>query len=291
MGTLFAPSQRHISAERPAPLELPAIKEKLAVCVMTDAEQYTAVVEDMPPAEVVALINRYFAELFRAVFTHGGRVADVKGDGMLAIWTDDQGDAQLRERAAVGCMALLAANERFNLSSPSRRLPTRIGVDFGPVAVAPVGAMECYELRIVGDTVNTSSRLEQLNKALGTQVLVSEAFARDIDNLLFRDLGRFLLRGKQVPVRVFELVCPADAATSAQLSLCRRFSEALHAWDTGRFPLAAERFHAMARDFPRDGPTRYFLGECRRALRRKIPASMPPFWPLVQQRALSVAVT
>jgi adenylate cyclase len=247
---------------------------------MTDAEQYTAVVEDMAPGEVVALINRYFAELFRAVFTHGGRVVDVRGDGMLAIWTDDQGDAQLRRQAGHGCIELLAANERFNSSSPARRLPTRIGVDFGLVALAPVGAMHCYDLRIVGDTVNTSSRLEQLNKVLGTRVLVSEAFTRDVENVLFRDLGRFLLRGKQVPVRVFELVGLADSVSSTQLSLYRRFSEALHAWETGRVALAAERFHAMTREFPRDGPARYFLAECRRALRDTIPASKPMFWPL-----------
>jgi adenylate cyclase len=258
---------------------------------MTDAEQYTAVVEDMAPGEVVALVNRYFAELFRAVFTHGGRVADVKGDGMLAVWIDNHGDVRLRRQASRACIELLAADARFNASSPLRRLPTRIGVDFGPVALAPVGAMGCYELRIVGDTVNTSSRLEQLNKVLGTRVLASEAFARDLDDVLVRNLGRFQLRGKQVPVQVFELVGTAESAGCAQLSLCRRFSEALHAWDSGRFRLAAEQFHSLARNFPQDGPTRYYLAECRRALPGKTTPLTSSFWPLARPAALHEAVT
>lgn len=281
MSAGFLQSQRHTTG---APLRRPdsLFTEKRAACVMTDAEQYTAVVEDMAPGEVVALVNRYFAELFRAVFTHGGRVADVKGDGMLAVWTDEHGDARSLQQAGRACIELLAADERFNAYSPLRPLRTRIGVDFGPVALAPVGAMDCYELRIVGDTVNTSARLEQLNKVLGTRVLVSEAFARHLDDVLFRDLGRFLLRGKQMPVRVFELVGTAEAATSSEVSLCRRFSEALHAWDSGRFRLAAERFHALAREFPQDGPTRYFIAECRQALRGKMGSPRPSFWPLAR---------
>jgi adenylate cyclase len=256
------------------------VTEQLAACVATDAEQYTSVVEDMAPSEVVALVNRYFTELFGAVFAHGGHVADVKGDGMLAVWTGGSaGDGRLRRRVCRACVDLLAASERFNDASPARRLPTRIGVDFGPVALAPVGALACFELRAVGDTVNTSSRLEQLNKALGTRILVSEAVAEGIHDFVFRDLGCFALRGKRIPVRVFELVAPAEEICSQQEALCRLFASALQAYEQRRLATAIRSFRALALRFPQDGPTRYFLAQCLGAQvrQRKEPAALPPF--------------
>jgi adenylate cyclase len=262
--------------------------EQRAVCVMTDAEQYTAVVEDMAPSEAVGLINRYFAELFRAVFAHGGHVADVKGDGMLAVWTDGNADMPLRRRVCHACIDLLAASEAFNASSPGRRLPTRIGVDYGAVAFAPVGAMDRFELRAVGDTVNTSSRLEQLNKTLGTRVLVSGAFAEGMDDFLFRDLGCIVLRGKQVPVRVFELMGPAGGAGPGQRTLCREFATALHFHENGKLADATEQFGFLAQQFPQDGPTRYFLAHCLDARSQKNSASVSSFRPLTLESTVPV---
>jgi adenylate cyclase len=229
---------------------------------MTDAEGYTGVAEGMEPPALVELVNRYFHAMFGAVFGSGGLVLDVKGDGILAIWTNGAPDVALRAQVCRSCLQMVEASDRFNLYIPERRLPTRIGVDFGPIALAKVGAFGRYEYRAVGDTVNTCARLEQLNKLLGTRVLVSQTFAEDVDQFLFRDLGTFVLRGKRAPQRVFELVAARAAATRRQHVLCDEFTAALAFYELDERTAALDAFRCLRERYPHDGPTRVYLRRC-----------------------------
>src|SRR5436190_2734132 len=70
----------------------------MAACVMTDAEDYTGVAEGMEPLNLVEFVNSYFRGLFSAVMNNGGIVVDVKGDGILALWTSETPDRALRAR-------------------------------------------------------------------------------------------------------------------------------------------------------------------------------------------------
>lgn len=225
---------------------------QLAACAVTDAQDFTGVAEGMDPSRVVDFVNGYLRELFAAVLENGGRVVDVKGDGMLAVWTGEPPDATLRSRVCAACLRMAKA----------RRLPTRIGVDFGPIALAPVGAFARYEYRAVGDTVNTGSRLEQLNKLLGTRLLVSGALAEGVEDYLFRDLGEFMLRGKRSPVRVLELLGERSRASRDQRQLVRRFAAARETYESGRVDEARPQFSALSAAFPHDGATRFFLQRC-----------------------------
>ena len=121
----------------------------LAACAITDAEGYTGLAEGMAPPQLAELVNRYFGELFAAVLGNHGVVIDVKGDGILAVWTSEAPGAGLRTRVCGACLQILDAAERFNRSSPGRGLPTRIGVDFGPIVLANVGAHARYEYRAI----------------------------------------------------------------------------------------------------------------------------------------------
>lgn len=262
-------------------------RDCLAACAMTDAEGYTGVAECMEPPDLVELVNRYFRALFRAVLGNGGLVLDVKGDGLLAVWTNEAPDAALRAQVCRSCLQMLEASDRFNMCFPARRLPTRIGVDFGPIALANVGAFARYEYRAVGDTVNTCGRLEQLNKLLGTRVLVSEQLATGVDAFLFRDLGSFVLRGKRAPLRVFELVAAKAAVTRRQRALCEAFVPALTAYERGDDDRALDAFSGLHARYPDDGPTRVYL---RRCLEGNDAAPRPPRRPALAEAVLALGL-
>jgi len=234
----------------------------LAACAISDADGYTGIAEGMEPAHLVEFVNSYFKTLFTAVLGNGGVVADVKGDGVLAIWTSELPDAALRTRVCRGCLRMVEAAERFNRALPGRRLPTRVGADFGPIALANVGAFARFEYRAVGDTVNTCSRLEQLNKQLGTRILVSEALAQGVDAFVFRDLGKFTLRGKRAELRVLELVGERARIAPWQLRLCEQFASAQTAYELGHIDDAIADFTALCARYPQDGPSRFFLRRC-----------------------------
>jgi adenylate cyclase len=116
---------------------------------------------------------------------------------------------------------------------------------------------------ILGDCANTASRLEGLNKHLGTHVLASQAVVAKADDLLLRPLGRFVLVGKAAPIPVVEVIAQRDNASDAQIALCARFAEALEIFQQTQWAQAAKSFEAILADHPTDGPSRFYLARCR----------------------------
>ena len=219
-------------------------------CLSTDAHQYTTLSETMAPAELGALMNRYYAVLFEPVKRHGGLVQDVVGDSMLAIWATTEPDLSLRSRACLAALDIATAVDRFNAASGRLALPTRIGLHSGRLLLGSVGAMDHYEYRAVGDIVNTATRLEGLNKHLGTRLLVGAEALQGLEGLMSRELGAFLLAGKSRPIVVHELIArAADATAVGQGALCYlcRGSGRLPAWSLARGHAALGRSAPRAR--------------------------------------------
>jgi adenylate cyclase len=152
------------------------------------------------------------------------------------------------------------AAQQFNERLVGNRLMTRFGVDWGRVALTTVGAHAHYEYRAVGDAVNTATRIQELNKKLGTRVLLSRPAIGEAGNeFLVRDLGHFLLRGKSHTVHVYELLEGNSVATSGHSDLCARFAECMEAISNGDTSAALSRLRNVQADFPSDGPTAFYL--------------------------------
>ena len=143
------------------------------ICLFTDAAQYASLAETMDPQGLGRFMNAYYAAVFEPVRRRGGIVSDVIGDAMLAIWAAAEPDATLRKQACLAALEIADAVDQFKHTSGTLELPTRIGLHAGPMLLGSIGALDHYEYRAVGDMVNTASRVEGLNKFLGTQILVS----------------------------------------------------------------------------------------------------------------------
>jgi adenylate cyclase len=232
-------------------------------CLSTDAHQYTTLSETMEPAELGALMNRYYAVLFEPVKRHGGLVQDVVGDSMLAVWATTEPDASLRNRACLAALDIAAAVDRFNAESGRLALPTRVGMHSGRLLLGSVGAMDHYEYRAVGDIVNTATRLEGLNKHLGTRMLVSAEVVEGLPGLLARELGAFLLAGKSRPVLVHELIAREGTITAEDRQRCAMFGAALAAFRGGAWDQAIRIWQDLLRAYGgNDGPSRFYLRWC-----------------------------
>jgi adenylate cyclase len=253
----FVPRDVVVSLEQNAQ-NIGRTRESLeCACVATDAANFTTLAETMPPEQLADFLNGYYEALFRPIPGHGGFVSDIVGDAMLAIWPD-RGPNTRR----LVCAALLEMREaagQFNERLASNRLVTRFGVDFGRVVLTTVGAHGHYEYRAVGDTTNTAARIQELNKKLGTRVLISESALQDEEGYLLREVGCFLLRGKVNPIRAFELIGPAESADAKALDLCERFARSLALLREGASREALKGFRKLATDFPYDGPVAFYL--------------------------------
>jgi adenylate cyclase len=231
-------------------------------CLFTDAAGYTALSEKLNPQELSDFMHKYFETLFAPVKKHGGFVVDLKGDSILAVWKAAQADAALRNRACLAALDISRGVERFNRSYDDLDLPTRIGVHSGEIFLGNVGAGDHYEYRPTGDTVNTASRMDGLNKYLGTDCLVSEEVLQGLDGFLAREVGTFRFKGKAQPVLVHELVCRLEEAEQKEKLLCAIFAEALGAFKRRSWDEAKEKFEQAIENSATDGPTRFYLKLC-----------------------------
>jgi adenylate cyclase len=231
-------------------------------CLFTDATGYTNVSEKMGPRELSDLMNRYFEVTFGPVKKNGGLVVDVKGDSIVAVWNAAGPVAALRRQACHAALELARAVSQFNQSFGATKLPTRIGVHAGEIFLGNIGAGDHYEYGVTGDTVNTASRLESLNKYLGTQILVSQDVVQGLDGFLIREAGSFRLKGKTQPVMIYELLACLEEAVEEQKRACVIFSEALRAFKAQSWDEAREKFHLSAGPSGEDGLARFYLRLC-----------------------------
>ena len=234
------------------------------ICLITDAYQYTTLSETMDPRSLGNFMGRYFESILEPVIHHGGIVTDLKGDSIVAIWKIEKPDAAIRRKACLAALDIDRNMHVFNQSANGHELPTRIGLHIGDMQLRPIGALEYYAYRALGDTVNTAARLEGLNKFLGTQLLVSEEVLQQLDGILARNLGAFLFQGKTNPITVYELFGLFDEMEETQKELSDRFAAALDNYNNQVFESAKKTFNECLNIQPNDGPSLFYINLCEK---------------------------
>ncbi|MGA8382246.1 MAG: adenylate/guanylate cyclase domain-containing protein [Stellaceae bacterium] len=193
--------------------------EREIAILFADIRGFTALSEGRLPYDVVFILNRYFAAVGRAVESVGGRVDKFLGDGVMALFGIESG-------AQSGCReALLAArlmSERMGELNASlhdeieRPLRIGIGIHAGPIIIGEMGYGSATAITAIGDAVNTASRLEELTKEFGVELVVSEDVVRraGLDFAAFPS-REVEIRGKREMLAVRTLASAAELPASA----------------------------------------------------------------------------
>jgi len=232
------------------------------VCLSTDAEHYTSLSETMDPDKLGCFMNKYYEAVFRPIKKHGGIVSNVVGDSALAIWVATEPGITPKGEACLAALDIAGALREFNRSSGSLQLPTRIGLHSGNILLGNIGAFDHYEYRPVGDIVNTATRIEGLNKYVGTRILASDDVLDQVKGLLTRQIGKFLMVGKTQPMIVHELICRMEESDEQQRDACAIFSGALDAFWRRSWDEAIRGFHEAIKVLGKDGPSTFYLDLC-----------------------------
>jgi len=178
--------------------------------VFTDIRDFTAWCEQTSPEEVVQTLNTYFEYLVQTFTRHNGTVTRYTGDGMLVLFgapLDDPDHARHAVEASLEARDLL---ERFNVIRRTMgifELRTGFGIHTGVAVVGSVGCEARAEYTPIGDPANVASRIEGLNRELGTSILISRAtYERVADYVVVGKQAETPVKGRTEPVQVYEVL-------------------------------------------------------------------------------------
>ncbi len=195
--------------DEPDRLALHGEKREIFV-VFSDLEGFTKLSHQIEPEMVATLLNRYLDMLCSVILKHGGTIDKFVGDATVSFWGAPISYPDDGERAAKAAYELWQAGEVFRNAVPDGLPPigkTRVGLHFGEAVIGNFGGEGRIQYTALGDSMNTASRLESANKQTNTGVLASREAAERSGLDWWRPLGRVRLRGRALPVDIFE-PCP-----------------------------------------------------------------------------------
>lgn len=204
--------------------KLPLGGERRHVAVIfADIRDFSVLGQSHQPEEMVTLLNDYFSLMTRVIRARGGIVDKFLGDGLLAIFGAPLPTANPEERAVRAALEMRWALSAFNAHRASQGLVAiRMGlcVTSGEALVGNIGSEEKMEYTAVGEPVNLASRLEGVNKRLGTSAIVSRRVREATAGVFgYKELGSHAIRGWKDPLELFEPLDPGDRGERGGASL------------------------------------------------------------------------
>lgn len=199
----------------------------VATVLISDIRDFTLLSEKEDPATVLDWLNEYFSELVPIITAHGGVVNGFQGDALLAFFGILPRPLPPQESADQACRAaieMLQAIERLNGRRIERGEPpliTGIGINTGAVTAGGLGSTDRLHYTIIGDTVNTTQRLEDLTRQLGESGAIVSHYTRLALRKIgshhhLEALGAKILKGKADPLLVYRLYPSGEAITMTE---------------------------------------------------------------------------
>ncbi len=258
--------------KNPDALSLEGERKTLTIFFM-DFAGFTSMSEKLDPAELVALISEYHNEAAEEIFRTEGTVDKYIGDAIMAFWNDP---IEQPDHAVRACLSAAGAQKRLRVMAEKMRtrglpeMTARIGINTGIATVGNMGARDQVNYTVIGDEVNLASRLEGVNKVFGTSVILSEGtYGPAADRVEARELALIKVKGKKLPVRIFELLGLKGDVEPRTLERARAFEAALALLRGRRFAEARTAFEGLAASG--DPPSAAYVDHCR-----ELEAEPPP---------------
>jgi adenylate cyclase len=202
----FAPQLAERIASAPEAIKLGGEKRPVAV-LFSDIRGFTKLSESMNPDAMASLLTEYFTEMVECVFRHSGTLDKFMGDAVMAQWGAPLGMPDDADRAMAAAMDMMAAMETLNqrwASEGRPRLELGIGLNYGEAFAGNIGSERRLEFTVIGDTVNTASRL--CSAAESGEILITEEMRRALTSPPpLAVCPPVELKGKSQPVPVYRV--------------------------------------------------------------------------------------
>ena len=201
--------------ESPENLTISSQRKDLSF-IFTDIAGFTTLSEKLSPEKLAEILNAYLDGACAVILGYEGTVDKFIGDAVMSIFNAPIPQSDYIERAVRCALDLDAYAEAFRINQGKLGIQmghTRIGVHTGQAVIGNFGSSLRMEFTAFGDTVNTASRTEGVNKYFGTRICCTEAVAQACKNIAFRPIGNVVLKGKVTGVGLFNPVTEEESKT------------------------------------------------------------------------------
>ena len=251
----------------PARLKLGG-EEKVLTVLFSDLQGFTAASERYAPHEMIELLSEYYARMTEQIFAYQGMLKEYVGDEIMAIFGAPIEQPDHAERACAAALAMRAQRtalraEWAQIGRPP--LTARTGINSGLMLAGNLGSKYRLAYGVLGDHVNLGSRLEGLNKAYGTEILIGENTAQLVEqSFLLREIDLVRVVGREQAVRIYELLTTAGTSLpGAQERAFSSYAAGLEAYRQQRWDDALGLFEAALALWQEDGPARTMADRCQ----------------------------
>lgn len=171
-----------------------------------DIRGFTAFSEKNPPEVIQEMLTEYFTVMNDIILnTFGGSINKLMGDAIMAYWGFPLTTEDHAFLAVSAALEMKAAMHRWLADPAKPQIKIGIGINTGDVMIGNIGSKDFMDFTVIGDAVNIASRLEGLNKELGSTIVISEATYEKIkDRINARFLDKIRVRGKEQATPVYE---------------------------------------------------------------------------------------
>jgi adenylate cyclase len=210
----FSPNLVEMLAARDEPLG--AVRRQTVAVLFADIVGFTSMAEQMMPEAVVRMLREYHERMTAPIFACGGTIDKYIGDEIFAVFGVPEATVEDAANALKCADKMLMALECWNEERETRgepQLAIGIGLNYGPAVLGDVGSEHSFSFTVIGDTVNTASRLQRLTRSLETPLVVGDALVEAVNSggsdtaaalaRLLHDRGEQALRGRAGAVKIW----------------------------------------------------------------------------------------
>jgi adenylate cyclase len=221
--------------------------------LFSDVRGFTSIAENLEPAELSRLMNEFLTPITRTIHDHKGTIDKYMGDAVMAFWGAPLVDKQHARHAVEAALAMVETMRQLSRTFAEKGWPAiqvGIGISSGRMNVGNMGSEFRMAYTVMGDAVNLGSRLEGQTSTYGADIILAEETARLIEGFTLRELDLIRVKGKTVPIRIYEPLGRSDQTAPAIQRELDIYREALALYRAREFDRAKPVFETLQAENP-----------------------------------------
>lgn len=249
-------------------------KNKELTVLFSDVRGFTTISESLDAKTLSEFINAFLTPFTRVIYNNRGTIDKYMGDCIMAFWGAPIDDDNHARHGVISAFQMLKAVEDLNIEFAKRKWPAikvGIGLNTGKMNVGNMGSEIRVAYTVMGDSVNLGSRLEGITKEYGVAIIIGPNTKTAIPDLITRELDKVRVKGKEIPVTIFEPLGFEGEVSSEHLTALSLFEQALTSYRTQDWTIAQNILEDLLTNHHSTGAVLYELYLGRIALLRDTP--------------------